>query len=188
MALPAEMTKFVGRERELAEARRLLTEKRLVTLMGAGGVGKTRLALRVAEEARADYRDGVWFVELSALDDAELLAATVAAALELAAQSVRPAVDVLVDHLERRDVLLVLDTCEHLVDACAMLAEVLLRAAPGLRVLATSRQPLDVPGEHTLTILPFDAPDPDTPLDPDSMRAYESVALFRSEIGRGLQI
>jgi len=170
--LPAEMTRFIGRSAEIAETKRLLGVARLVTLAGVSGVGKTRLALRTAAELRRAYPDGVWFVELSGLHNVDLLAHTVAEALHLPDQSARSRLDVLSDHLEGKRLLLVLDTCEHLVDGCAMLAEDLLRAAPRLSVLATSREPLDVLGEHVLGVQPLPVPDEGAPAEGDA------VALF----------
>ncbi|WP_067822216.1 LuxR C-terminal-related transcriptional regulator [Actinomadura kijaniata] len=153
--LPAEVTSFVGRRRELAETRRLLEGARLVTLLGPGGVGKTRLALRVAREARRSFPGGVCFVDLAAVRGPGVLAQAVADALDLRDQSTRPPVEVLTGHVADRRLLLVFDTCEHMLDECAILVEVLLRAGPGVRVLATSRQALDVPGEHTLPVAPL---------------------------------
>jgi predicted ATPase len=153
--LPAEITSFVGRRHELAQGERLLAKSRLVTLTGTGGVGKTRIALRLAALAKPNHPDGVWLAELSALQDVDLLTHTIAEALGMADQSLRPQVDVLADHLADRDLLLVLDTCEHLAAACAELATTLLRAAPRLRILATSRRPLGTPGEHTLIVPPL---------------------------------
>jgi non-specific serine/threonine protein kinase len=164
--LPAEVTGFVGRRRELTDLDRLLHEARLVTVTGPGGVGKTRVALRAAASAESRHPDGVRLVELSGLRGGELLPHTVAAALGLAEQEGRAQLDVVLDHLRERRLLLVLDTCEHLVDACAMLADLVLREAPGVTVLATSRQPLDVPGEHTL------------PIPPLSVDTGEAVELF----------
>ncbi|NEB80043.1 AAA family ATPase [Streptomyces sp. SID14478] len=158
--LPAEATSFVGRRRELEQVAEVLTRARLVTLTGPGGVGKTRTAVRAAHELRAHFPAGVHMVELSALSDPELLANTVAAALDLPEQTARPPLQVIADFLEDRELLLLLDTCEHLVDACALLCDELLRAAPRLRILATSRQPLDVPGEHLLGIGPLRVPEP----------------------------
>ncbi|MCX5200217.1 LuxR C-terminal-related transcriptional regulator [Streptomyces sp. NBC_00237] len=153
--LPLEVTGFVGRVSELDHVRELLRRSRLTTLIGPGGVGKSRLALRTALSLKGDYDDGVVLVELSALHDPELLTGAVANALGLPEQSGRVVVDVVVEHLAERRILLVLDTCEHLLDACALLADLLLREAPGVTVLATSRQPLDVPGEHTLPVPPL---------------------------------
>src|SRR6266545_2174379 len=118
--LPAELTSFVGRRRELADARRLLSSSRLLTLTGVGGVGKTRLALRMTAELRRTFPDGVWFVELAALRDPGLLAHTLANALELRDVSAEPAAD-LADYLEDKQLLLVLDNCEQITEACAVL-------------------------------------------------------------------
>ncbi|GAA3218217.1 helix-turn-helix transcriptional regulator [Actinocorallia longicatena] len=158
--LPVEVTGFVGRSEELAEVGRLLERARLVTVVGAGGVGKTRVALRVARSVAARYPGGVCLVELSGLHDPELLPGTVGLALGLPEQSVRSQLETVLDYLRGRELLLVLDTCEHLVDACAMFADTVLREAPGVTVLATSRQPLDVPGEHTYPVPPLPVPEP----------------------------
>jgi non-specific serine/threonine protein kinase len=171
--LPADVTRFIGRRQELSQIRDALERYRLVTLAGVGGVGKTRLALHVAADVRRSFPDGVWLVELSALRNGELLARTVAACLGLPDQAAGDPADLLADHLAGRHLLLVLDTCEHLVDACAMLAEALLRAAPRLRILATSREPLNVIGEQALLISPLEVPDPETPA-----AGSDSVALF----------
>ncbi|MEU6443555.1 LuxR C-terminal-related transcriptional regulator [Streptomyces sp. NPDC047046] len=170
--MPVEVTRFVGREREVAELGTVLGEVRLLTVIGPGGVGKSRTALRVAAAARERYPDGVWLAELSALRDPELLPATLAAVLGLPESSAqegpasapygpsgRPALDAVVAHLRERQALVVLDTCEHLLDACAAFADLVLREAPGVSVLATSRQPLDVPGEHCRALAPLDEDD-----------------------------
>ena len=153
--LPAEATSFVGRRQELALLDACLRQARMVTLTGPGGVGKTRTAVRGAHRLRARFPDGVTLVPLSALADPRLLPNTVAAALDLPEQTALPAQDALAAYLKDKSALLILDTCEHLVDACAVLAEDLLRAAPQLHVVATSRQPLDVAGEHILPIPPL---------------------------------
>ncbi|WP_431036189.1 ATP-binding protein [Streptomyces sp. P6-2-1] len=170
--MPVEVTRFVGREREVAELGDVLGGVRLLTVIGPGGVGKSRTALRVAAGARERYPDGVWLAELSALRDPELLPATLATVLGLPESSAqegpasaayepsgRPALDAVIAHLRERQALVVLDTCEHLLDACAALADLVLREAPGVSVLATSRQPLDVPGEHCRTLAPLDEDD-----------------------------
>jgi predicted ATPase/DNA-binding NarL/FixJ family response regulator len=160
--LPLEVTPFVGRHRELAELAGLLRTARLVTVTGTGGVGKTRVALRVAAQFSEDFPDGTWLVELSGLHDPELLPDTVATALGLAGTENHSQLDAILEHLRDQQVLLILDTCEHMVDACAMLADILLRATP-VTVLATSRQPLAVPGEHTCAIPPLPVHEPDSP-------------------------
>ena len=171
--LPAEMTRFIGRRQELSQVRDALERYRLVTLRGVGGVGKTRLALHLAVGLRRSFADGVWLAELSALRNAELLARTVAASLGLPDQAPGDPVDLLADHLAERHLLLILDTCEHLVGACAKLAEALLGAAPRLRILATSREPLDVRGEQALLISPLEVPDSD-----EAAAGSDAVALF----------
>ncbi|BCL30070.1 BTAD domain-containing putative transcriptional regulator [Streptomyces aurantiacus] len=150
--LPAETTSFIGRERELAEAQRLLGRSRLVTCTGVGGVGKTRLALRAARRSAAAFPDGVWLVDLAAVTDPALVERAVAESLGLRDQSTRSAADAVADHLCERRLLLVLDNCEHLVAAVAELVLRLLRAAPELRILATSRERLGAPGEHLLLV------------------------------------
>ncbi|WP_245679579.1 ATP-binding protein [Actinomadura hibisca] len=176
--LPAEVTRFVGRAQELAEVADLVERERLVTLCGPGGVGKTRLALRLAADLRPSFADGAWLVELSALREPQLLPRLVAEALGLCDQTARDAVQSLEDYLSDRHLLLVLDTCEHMVDACAMLAELLLRAAPRLHVLVTGRQPLDLLGEHTYALPPLAVADAGSGPDPDSDSGGDSVALF----------
>ena len=158
--LPAEATGFVGREDELARLAALLDTVRLVTVAGPAGVGKTRLALRAAAKAAERYRDGVWLVDLGGtgdpgqMADVADVADAVAAALGVTAddEAGRPPV---LDYLRRRELLLILDTCEHLVDACGEFADTVLRAAPGVTLIITSRQPLDVPGEHAFPLLPL---------------------------------
>ncbi|WP_433336978.1 ATP-binding protein [Spirillospora sp. CA-294931] len=176
--LPAEMTRFIGRRRELAEIERALDRSRLVTLCGVGGVGKSRLALRAAGAVRGRYADGARFIELSSLRKPDLLARSVADALDLPDRSAGDPVALLAERLAERHLLLVLDTCEHLVEACAMLAEVLLRAAPRLCILATSREPLDVMGEHILIVPPLDTPAPPEPGGAEDETECDSIRLF----------
>ncbi|GAF50184.1 protein kinase domain-containing protein [Rhodococcus wratislaviensis] len=174
--LPLELTSFVDRRTELADATNLLSTARLVTLTGIGGVGKTRLALRAATKAQRNFSDGVTLVELAELFDDSLLAGVVAAALGLRDQSARPSHEVLVEFLAPREVLLVLDNCEQVVAAAAKLAETLLRACPRLRILATSREPLGIGGESTLLIPPLPVPDPDHL--PKGLHRNDAVTLF----------
>jgi len=174
--LPAELNSFVGRRRELAETRRLLSASRLLTLTGPGGVGKTRLALRVADQVRRAFPDGVWLVELASLHDPALLPQTVARELGLRDASAEPATR-LADYLKDKRLLLFLDNCEHLVDACAVLAGKLLAAAPGLSVLATSRHVLGVEGEQILPIPPLPLPAADEPAGARTAHS-DAVTLF----------
>ncbi|WP_441247272.1 ATP-binding protein [Kitasatospora sp. McL0602] len=159
--LPAELTSFVGRTSELASLARLLTASRLVTVTGPGGVGKTRLALRAAAEAETAgaFPDGVRLVEVSAVQYGLLLGHAVQEALRLTDSTARPPLDVLTERLADRQLLIVLDGCEHLVEACAELTDALLRAAPGVRVLATSRESLQAAGEHLLPVTPLPVPE-----------------------------
>ncbi|WP_344874115.1 ATPase [Nonomuraea antimicrobica] len=157
--LPPEMTSLVGRRGELAHIRRLCGEHRMVTLTGVGGVGKTRLALRAAALMEPGYADGAWLVALSALDEGALVPYAIAEALPLADRTTRPMTEVLGEYLMDRHLLLVLDTCEHLIDACARTARELLAAAPRLSILATSRRPLGLPDEQVLGIDPLPLPD-----------------------------
>jgi predicted ATPase/DNA-binding CsgD family transcriptional regulator len=173
--LPVELTSFVGRRRELAETRKLLASNRMLTLTGVGGVGKTRLALRIAAEVRRTFPDGVWFVELAALHDPQLLPHTVANTLELRQVSADPAGD-LAAYLEKKRLLVVLDNCEHLTDASAVLAGKLLAAAPDLRIIATSRHVLGVEGEQILVVPPLSTPD--ARVRAGDAAHYDSVSLF----------
>ena len=153
--LPADLTSFVGREREIAAIRRLLETSRLITLTGAGGVGKSRLAVRAASEAQRRFRDGVWLVELAALNDGTLAVQAVADALRIQGLVVDRSLESLVEYLRPRAVLLVLDNCEHLLEPCGTLASSLLRSCPEVQILTTSRQPLHLDGEHVLTVAPL---------------------------------
>ncbi|MGI5164188.1 ATP-binding protein [Spirillospora sp. CA-253888] len=175
--LPAEPNALVGRARELAQVSAALAASRLVTLTGVGGVGKSRVALRAARDARPRHPDGAWLVELGALRHAALLPHTVAAVLGLADQTVRPQAEVLTEYLAGRRALLLLDGCEHLRSAVADLVEALLAAAPDLVVLTTGRQALGVPGERRITVPPLPVPDPSGGPRSRTLR-NDAVALF----------
>lgn len=157
--LPTPLTELVGRERELAAIAALLRDTRLVTLTGAGGIGKTRLAQRVAGEVAPRLGDGTCWVDLAALTEPRLVPSAVARSLGVRQGQVRPLRDALSDFLRRRHLLLVMDNCEHLLDDCAVLIEALLQSAPDLRVLATSREVLGLPGETTWVVPPLSLPD-----------------------------
>ncbi|MET7394134.1 LuxR C-terminal-related transcriptional regulator [Dactylosporangium sp. NPDC005572] len=173
------MTSFIGRRRELADVRSLLSESRAVTLTGVGGVGKTRLALRLAGELHRAFSDGVWLVDFSGLNDSTLLVPTVAAALGLSDAAAPWRVSRLAEHLAEAQILLVLDNCEHVVTECALLVDALLRSCPQLRVLVTSRQPLGVNGERVMQVPSLSIPRSDRPSPTtDTLMRYESVSLL----------
>jgi predicted ATPase/class 3 adenylate cyclase len=145
--LPVQLTSFVGRGAQMTDLEKLLVDNRLVTLTGAGGAGKTRLGVEIAARIAAEFRDGVWYVDLAPITDPDLVSVTVARALGLPDQPGRSTMDTLLRFVRDRQLLVVLDNCEHLLDACADLVVALLGAAPGLTVLATSREPIGVSGE-----------------------------------------
>lgn len=185
--LPASSSSFIGRERAQARVRDLLTSHRMVTLVGPGGVGKTRLALAVAEGILGVFPDGVWLVELAPLADPGLTAGTVAQILRLREEPGRSVLELLCDQCGGKSMVLVLDNCEHLLSACTALAGALLRAAPGLRILATSREALGVAGELRYQVLPLSVPDPEHLPTPELAGSYEAVRLFvdRAQERRG---
>lgn len=174
----AALTSFIGRRKELSDVKNRMAESRLVTLTGPGGVGKTRLALEVADRARRGLRDGVWIVELASLEDDSSLAQTVVSALHVLDQSNRDPKEKLTGHLRDKQLLIVLDNCEHLLQACASLVESLLSEAPGLRILATSREPLGIGGEHLCAIPPLSAPPVEESHSANAISHYEAVSLL----------
>ncbi len=175
--LPAPMSDFIGREGELATVRELLRHNRLVTLVGTGGIGKTRLGLEAARASLAEFADGVWLAELAPLTDPELVVSTVHAALGLQSGAGRWTAERLAAALRERRLLLVLDNCEHLIGAAAREAEVLLGAAPQVRILATSQEPLGIEGECTLRLRPLEFP-PESAAGLASAERHDAVRLF----------
>jgi predicted ATPase/class 3 adenylate cyclase len=175
--LPAELSVFIGRAREVAEVRALVESCRLVTLTGAGGCGKTRLGVQVAAELLDGSGDGVWLVELAAVTNEDAVAPTVSEALRLAAQPGRPVLEALLDALAAQDVLIVLDNCEHLIGGCAKTAELIVRRCPQVHLLVTSREPLGIGGETIYRVPSLSLPGPDDtgPVPPGSS---DAVALF----------
>ena len=182
--LPAELTSFVGRRGEVAEVRRLLSGSRLVTLTGIGGVGKTRLALRTAAGLTRAFGDGVWLVQLDQVREEALVARAVAGALGLRDRAGAPLEAALADYVSDRRLLLVLDNCEQLVEAAAKLADLLLRAAPRLRVLATSRESLNIAGETVLPVPSLPAPEAGQELTLAQLTRFPAVALFAKRAGQ----
>lgn len=176
--LPQQFTSFVGRETELGQACELLTRTRLLTLLGVGGLGKSRLALQIAAETLDRYADGVWLVELAVTADAGRVAESVASVLGVRNESGGDLDAALARHVADRELLIILDNCEHLIDACARLAKRLLQAGDRVRILATSREPLRINGETTLPMPALSLPDASTPMTPDALRRFDSVRLF----------
>ena len=174
--LPVFLTTFIGREKEQAEIIELISKYRLVTLTGSGGVGKTRLAVKVGEQLLADYGNGVWLAELASLNNPELLPQTVAGLFGLAAQSNIPSTVMLVNFLRTKTPLVVLDNCEHLLNSCALLADSLLKNCPKLKIIATSREALGIMGEVTYRVPSLQLMDSQQALE--KIREYESIRLF----------
>ncbi|MFE3002887.1 protein kinase [Nocardia sp. NPDC059246] len=176
--LPRELTSFVDRRAQLAEMKNLLSGSSLITLTGIGGVGKSRLALRVAHKSQRDFAGGIWMVELAELRDPSLVIDVVAATFGVRPQPGRPTLEVLVEFLSTREVLLVLDNCEQLIEAVAKLAESLLQSCPQLRILATSRETLGVGGEAVLVVPPLRFPDRRAGPSARDAAGYDAMTLF----------
>jgi predicted ATPase/class 3 adenylate cyclase len=179
--LPANVTSFVGRAREMAEAKRLMSSTRLLTFTGPGGTGKTRLSLQVAAEILDQFAHGVWLVELSTLSDPALIPETIMSAVDIREEPDRPPLNTLIDALRSRHLLLVLDNCEHLIAGCAQIASTLLRQCPRVKIIASSREPLSIEGEtlwavSALGVAEFSRQPPD--LDFNEIAQLEAVQLF----------
>jgi non-specific serine/threonine protein kinase len=175
--LPKERTRFIGRETELAECARLFGESRLVTVTGIGGSGKTRLAIRLAESLLQSYPDGVWCVDLSSLKEASRVVETVAVTLAVREEPGKGLLESIVDHVSEKRLLLILDNCEHLLDACGAFVDALLRAAGGMRVLVTSRERLGLEGERVFSVPSLTVPTKAS-ADVEAMKSSEAVRLF----------
>ena len=176
--LSQQVTTFVGREREQAEIKAALDKTRLLTLSGIGGLGKTRLSLQVAADVVNDFPDGVWFVELAPIADAQLVPEAIATVLGVKEDVGSPVADALLKHVRDRHLLLVLDNCEHLVHACADFAKQMLQAGAGVKVLASSREPFSIAGETVYTVPPLSVPASDDTINVESIMHHEAVRLF----------
>jgi predicted ATPase/class 3 adenylate cyclase len=176
--LPVLVSSFVGRETEVVEVHQLVQSSRLVTLTGAGGSGKTRLALQVTADFLDEFPEGVWLIELASLAEPALVTSTVASTLGVREEPGRPLLQTLVNALSDRRLLVVLDNCEHVLVPSATLADTLLRSCPGLSVLATSREPLGVNGEHVYRVPSLSLPEPGQILLPEQARSFDAVQLF----------
>jgi predicted ATPase len=176
--LPIQLTSFVGREKEIAEVQRLLDTTRLLTLTGSGGAGKTRLSLQVGAECLNQFSNGVWFVELAPVADPTLVPQTLLSIFNLREDSHRSALEVLIDYLRAKTLLIVLDNCEHLIEACAQISESLLRACPKLHILASSREALGIAGEAAYRVPSLNTPDPAHLPSLDKLEKVDSIRLF----------
>lgn len=175
--LPVQLTSFIGREQEMHEVKRLLSQARLVTLLGSGGAGKTRLAVQVAADLLEAYPDGVWLVELAPITEPALVAQTVASTLGLR-EPARAASEAVVDFLRSKSLLLILDNCEHVLSASADLSAQILRQCPSVRILATTRETLAVPGEITFRVPSLTLPEPQQTPSPENVNQYTAISLF----------
>ena len=182
--LPASLTSFIGREKEQLDVLQLITKHRLVTLTGAGGVGKTRLAIRVGEHVLGNYADGVWLIELAPILDLLLVPRVTAIAIGLRDEPQRPVIDMLSEYLREKEMLIIFDNCEHLLDACAELVDTLLKRCPGIKILATSREAFGILGEAVYPVPSLALPDTQQLLE--NFRSYASVRLFeeRAQLAR----
>jgi predicted ATPase len=176
--IPAQMTSFIGRETEIGEIKQALNAYRLVTLIGSGGAGKSRLSLQVGMESLQQFSEGVWLVELAPVTDPALVAQTLLSSFNLREDSHRSTVEVLIDYLRSKTLLIVLDNCEHLIQACAQITGTLLHACPKLRILASSREPLGIEGEMTYRVPSLNTPDPADLPSLDQLEKVDSIRLF----------
>ena len=181
--LPEEPNSFIGREHELDELRRFLAVTRALTLCGPGGIGKTRLALRILAALADEFPDGVWFIELADLRQPDLVVSRVASVIGVDEERGRPLLETLADALKTRRLLLALDNCEHLIDACARVCERLLASSPGLRLITTSREPLRVAAETVWQVQPLTIPPADAVADRAEPYRYEAIRLFADRAG-----
>ena len=187
--LPTQLSTFIGREKEVEQIKKRLEKNRLVTLTGSGGVGKSRLAIQVASELLAEFPNGVWLVELAPVTDPALVHQTVCAALDVVTSpSNTPALTMLTDYLKQKKILLVMDNCEHLIDACAQLCEALLHACPNLRMIASSREALGIEGENAYRVPSLSLPNQNDTLQ--TIENSEAVRLFmeRANAARPFEI
>lgn len=176
--LPIQLTSFIGREKELSDVKKILSDARLLTLLGPGGTGKTRLALQTGADLIDDFTNGVWLIELASILDPFLLTHAIAEAVEVKEQPGQSLEEILIDFLRNKEILLIMDNCEHLIDACAKLAEKLLKNSPKLKIITTSREALRCDGETTYKVLSLKHPSPEEKVTIIQLSQYEAVRLF----------
>lgn len=178
--LPTQLTSFIGREQEIAEARHVLASTRMLTFIGPGGTGKTRLSLQIAAEQLTEFKDGVWLIELAPLSDATYILSTIASTFSLRELQGVPLTDTITDYFRSKQLLLVLDNCEHLIEACARLADRLLHACPKLKIVASSREALGIAGETVYRVPSLSLPQDLT----NDLMQYEATRLFLERAGK----
>ncbi|HAY33228.1 MAG TPA: tetratricopeptide repeat protein [Ignavibacteria bacterium] len=176
--IPVQLTSFIGREKEMKEIKDLLAGTRLLTLVGPGGTGKTRLSLQTGADLIDNFENGVWFVEIASLQDPQLLPQTIAQTLGLKEQSGKKTEDAIADFLKDKKILIIIDNCEHLIDASANIALMMLRKSPGLKIIATSREALHCEGEQTYKVQSLSHHKPGGSITPEILSQYEAVRLF----------
>jgi len=183
--LPVSATSFVGREKEIKEVRDLLLQNRLVTLTGSGGCGKTRLSQEIAISLLEDYKDGVWFIDLAPITDPNLIVKEIIRVLKIQEEPGKAIIETLTENIKNRSLLILLDNCEHLIQVCAEIADKLLRSVNNLRILATSREALNISGEVVWRIPSLSCPDPDNEKDINKVHQYEAIRLFVERAASG---
>ena len=176
--LPVQLTSFIGREEEMKQVKSLLRQTHLLTLTGSGGAGKTRLSLQIAADVIDDFANGVWLVELAPLLEPAFLPRAISEALGVQEEPERALEDTLCDYLREKEILIILDNCEHLIEACSSLAEKLLSNSAKLKLIATSREALRCSGEQTHSVLSLEVPDPKDEISPEKLTQYEAARLF----------
>jgi len=176
--LQVQLTSFIGREREMSEVKKVIAETRLLTLIGPGGTGKTRLSLQVGADLIDDFVNGVWFIELASVQDPGLLPQIITSIFGIKEQPGQSMEDNLIGYVKDKKILIILDNCEHLISTCSNLSEKLLECSSGLKIIATSREALRCSGEKTHQVLPLGFPDPIENLSPEILTQYEAVRLF----------
>ncbi|MGE5641916.1 MAG: ATP-binding protein, partial [Byssovorax cruenta] len=183
---PIQMTSFIGRDNEIAEIKQALIKTRLVTLTGSGGTGKTRLSIQVATEILEHFKDGIWFIELAAITDPELVPNAVANTLGVREQSGQPIITTLIDWFRDRELLLILDNCEHMLDACARLVDQVLHGSQETRILASSREALGIAGETAFRVPSLPTPNTKEQIPLEQLEECESVRLFMERAAQTL--
>jgi non-specific serine/threonine protein kinase len=183
--LPVQLTSFIGRSKEIETVFRLLSENRLLTLTGAGGCGKTRLAVEAAGTLVEDYEDGVWFINLAPVTDPNFLATEIMEILEIKEEPNKAIIDTLIEHTKNKSLLIILDNCEHLVQACAEIANRFLQSVKGIQILATSREPLNISGEVVWRVPSLSFPENGVKKDIDEALRYEAIVLFTERARAG---